>query len=168
MALESRRRDFWLKLKLRIKNWWFKITVQKGVRKRLIKLLYETKYYEGNGVNHFFVVPTDFKYSDDEVAKALNNLVRKGELKEIIKTKRENEDGYLVVVATRNRSQRRISRAFPNEIDLNKVNVESITQNETPTPQTSADKAEEQQTQITKTIETLSQPNSDIDDSKPF
>ena len=150
--LISKHRERKLRRKRRLKDWWFKITIYRKVRKKLIKYLYEARYYEGVDTNQIFVTPADFKYSTEEVEKALKLLVKKGELNQIIPKKEQNLDGYLVVIATENRSQNRISRAVPIEIDLNTIETKPVLQNqpeETTTKQqtTSAPNIAEQTTE---------------------
>lgn len=150
----SKRRERKLRRKRRLRDWWFKITIYRKVRKKLIKYLYEARYYEDNDTDRIFVVPADFKYSNEEVEKALKLLLKKGELKQITKAKEENADGYLVVFETENRSQRRISRRVPAEIDLNNVEIEPVAQKQATNQQTVS--AEPKQTTNTQ------------NDNKPF
>lgn len=117
--------------KRKLKQWWFKHTVYKKVKKTISKFLYEYRYHTGTNTNQIFMLPDDFKkYSNEQIEFALDMLKTHLELEHWEHKTIKNEDGYLLIISSQNRSQARFSNRFLEEINLNDVKVEPVTQNE--------------------------------------
>lgn len=117
--------------KRKLKEWWFKHTVYKTVKKTISKFLYEYRYHTGTNTNQIFMLPYDFKkYSNEQIEFSLDMLKTHAELEHWARKTIENEDGYLLIISSQNRSHARFSNRFLEEINLNDVKVEPVTQNE--------------------------------------
>lgn len=110
------------------KQWWFKHTVYKKVKKTIAKYLYNYRYHTATNTNQIFMLPEDFKkYSNQQIEFALDMLLHDGELERWEPKTIKNQDGYLLIIAAQNRSQARFSSQYLQEIDLNDVQLEPIT-----------------------------------------
>lgn len=122
----------------RIRDWWFSNHTAKKMWKR-IKKIYKTYYKQTHAtspIEQLTVYPEDFnKQSNETIERGLNLFVNQGGLKSWSNQTVQNADAYLLVFNLENRSQERFSNTkntilsrIPQEIDLNSVNVEPITQ----------------------------------------
>ena len=187
--IRSKSKRRWVTFKQAIREFFFKLFAVRKIIKIISKTYYDLIYETGTEYSSIFMAPSDFrKYSDKQIEHALNILVKHKKLSSWNKLKKDNEDGYLLVLPTENRSEHRILKAIPPEIDLNKVNIEPIAKNEGPTPPVSVDKAESPKpveetaqtvkptptnnnTQTARTDKINEQPTAGselIDDGKPF
>lgn len=123
---------------VKLREWWFTNHTAKKMWKRIEKI-YKTYYKQTHSITpieQLRIYPEDFKKLPNETIECgLNLFVKQGGLKSWNKQTVQNADIYLVVFNNENRSQERFSNTkntilsrIPQEIDLNSVNVEPITQ----------------------------------------
>ena len=120
------------------------------------------------------------KYSNEQIEHALSILVKYNKIVSWSYKTQNNEDGYLIILLTENRSQRRILNNIPEEIDLNQVKTTPISSNISDLPsQEGVKSADEHQCQTqpiptnneTQTVvkaEVKTFDDEIIDDGKPF
>lgn len=119
--------------KRKFKQWWFKHTVYKKVKKIITKYLYNYRYHTATNTNQIFMLPEDFKkYSNQELEFAFDMLIHDGELERWEAKTIKNQDGYYLIISTQNRSQERFSSQYLQEINLNNVQLEPITKQDKP------------------------------------
>ena len=151
----------------RIRDWWFSNHTAKKMWKR-IKKIYKTYYKQTHAtspIEQLTVYPEDFnKQSNETIERGLNLFVNQGGLKSWSNQTVQNADAYLLVFNLENRSQERISKPnravldrTPQEIDLNKVELEPISQPESGV-YTKPGKNELEADKLTKTTEVNSTP----------
>ena len=127
-----------LKKGQKISGWWFKIWTAKPIWKR-IKKIYKITYKTNLATTPFeklVVYPEDFKkFSNENIERAFNLFVKDGGLKSWNKQIQQNADVYLLILNIENLLQDRFSTTqkpkinrIIQEIDLDSVNVEPITQ----------------------------------------
>lgn len=118
--------------KLARKEWWFKITKLKHARKVISKEYYKEHLQQGKAINQIYIYASDFKkLSKEQIEYALNLFVKYGEIYSFKPVEiDDSKDVYLVVFFPQNRSQERILRRIPEEIDLNDIQLEPLPQNE--------------------------------------
>lgn len=160
---------FLTKLNRRVK-WrerWFSQHTAKKMWKRIEKI-YKTYYKQTHSITpieQLRIYPEDFKkLSNETIERGLNLFVKQGGLKSWSKQTVQNADIYLVVFNNENRSQERFSDTkntilsrIPQEIDLNKVELEPISQPESGV-YTKPGKNELEADKLTKTTEVNSTP----------
>lgn len=183
--IKSKRKRRWVAFKQAIREFFFKLFAVRKITKTISNTYYALLYETGIEYTSLFMVPSDFKkYSNKQIEHALNILVKHKKLASWCNKIRNNADGYLLVLPTENRLERRILNCIPDEIDLNQVNVQPIslqpmeTSAETPTQTENPQPAEETEptptnnnTQTAKAEEEHIQPTAGselIDDGKPF
>lgn len=151
----------------RIRDRWFSNHTAKKMWKR-IKKIYKTYYKQTHAtspIEQLTVYPEDFnKQSNETIERGLNLFVNQGGLKSWSNQTVQNADAYLLVFNLENRSQERISKPnravldrTPQEIDLNKVELEPISQPESGV-YTKPGKNELEADKLTKTTEVNSTP----------
>lgn len=137
MAIISNR--FYNKLlkKRKRRDWFFMFTVRK--MKRIIKKIYSIYFKENSSITpigQLNVYPEDFKkMSNEKIERGLDIMLGRGDLMGWKKKNIENANAYLLVLNIENLSQGRFQVAkraklnrIPQEIDLNKVELEPIKQ----------------------------------------
>ena len=169
----SKRR--WIAFKQTIREFFFKLFAVRRITGMISKTYYNLIYNTGKDYDSIFMVPSEFKkYSDEEIEHALNILVKHNKLISWCKTIQHNEDGYLLVLISENRSQRRFYNNIPEEINSNQVKIEQISLQPMETENIKTVEEIKQtptnNTVITK-VEEHAQPiigSELIDDGKPF
>lgn len=127
--IKSKHKRRWVMFKQRVKDFFFKLFAVRKITKIISKTYYNLVYKTGKDFDSIFMVPDEFKkYSNEQIERALDILVKYNKLASWNKKTQQNEDGYLVVLPTENRSQRRILNNIPEEIDLNNVKTEPVEQ----------------------------------------
>lgn len=136
------------------KQWWFRHTVYKRVKKTITKYLYNYRYHTATNTNQIFMLPEDFKkYSNQQIEFALDMLLRDGELERWESKTIKNQDGYLLIVSSQNRSQERFSSQYLQEIDLDDVQLEPITKQDDSNQEPTKVVANEPTTEPTKQVD---------------
>lgn len=128
--LTSAKKDKKLEKQRKHGQWWFEFWIGRKIWKIISDFLYMYRKHTNTNTYQIFMVPDDFKkYSNEEIERALDIFKHNGILYWEHKTIK-NEDGYLLIISSQNRSHARFSNRFLEEINLNDVKVEPITQNE--------------------------------------
>lgn len=152
---------------VKFREWWFANHTAKKMWKRIEKI-YKTYYKQTHSITpieQLRIYPEDFKkLSNETIERGLNLFVKQGGLKAWNKQTVQNADIYLVIFNLENRSQERFSDTkntilsrIPQEIDLNKVELEPISQPES-CVYTKPGKNEVEADKPTKTTEVNSTP----------
>lgn len=141
-----------------IRDWWFRHTKLRKMRKRIRKLFYKEQVKHDKPINEIVIYSHAFKMDKDKIEYGLEMFKERGEILSYTSKKVENHDGYWVVFPSENRSQSRILAYVPEEIDLNQVKTEPINKN------SSAESAPEENPEPIQPEQTSSPEN----DNKPF
>ena len=123
---------------VKFREWWFACHTAKRMWKRIQKI-YKTYYKQTHAtspIEQLTVYPEDFKkLSNETIERGLNLFIKQGGLKSWNNQTVQNADAYLLIFNLENRSQERISKPnravldrTPQEINLNELNLEPITQ----------------------------------------
>ena len=171
MTIKSKKFNKKLARSKRWSDFWFKLFKLPFMRRILKKILKQTTIKNNfKDINKLQVFPSDFrKLSDEQIERGLDMFVTRRELAMWTHIKEQNADGYLVVFADENRSQERILNRIPQEIDLNKLNLEPLPPKEQEKPEElPAEKMLDAQIPVHPAQPTNPTIEDDEDYSKPF
>ena len=117
-----------LRKKRKFSDFIFRHTVLKRVRKTIAKTYYAECFRTNTEIKSLFMVPSEFvKYSNQQIEKAFELLVKHEAIASWEHKTVKNADGYLIVFPVENGSQSRILSHIPEEINLSGEKVEPIT-----------------------------------------